>query len=45
MRFERAASRTTRHPTAKSIVDYIFRWFGKRFLTPEQQEGPDPHPR
>jgi ribonucleoside-diphosphate reductase alpha chain len=23
---------------AKSIVDYIFRWFGKRFLTPEQQE-------
>src|SRR6478609_32374 len=24
--------------TVKSIVDYIFRWFGKRFLTPEQQE-------
>ncbi len=24
--------------TAKSIVDYIFRWFGKRFLTAEQQE-------
>jgi ribonucleoside-diphosphate reductase alpha chain len=24
--------------SAKSIVDYIFRWFGKRFLTPEQQE-------
>src|SRR6476469_7843999 len=23
---------------AKSIVDYIFRWFGKTFLTPEQQE-------
>ena len=23
---------------AKSIVDYIFRWFGKKFLTPEQQE-------
>jgi ribonucleoside-diphosphate reductase alpha chain len=23
---------------AKSIVDYIFRWFGKRFLTVEQQE-------
>jgi ribonucleoside-diphosphate reductase alpha chain len=22
---------------AKSIVDYIFRWFGKKFLTPEQQ--------
>jgi ribonucleoside-diphosphate reductase alpha chain len=24
--------------TAKSIVDYIFRWFGKKFLTVEQQE-------
>jgi ribonucleoside-diphosphate reductase alpha chain len=24
--------------TAKSIVDYIFRWFGKKFLTPDQQE-------
>jgi ribonucleoside-diphosphate reductase alpha chain len=23
---------------AKSIVDYIFRWMGKRFLSPEQQE-------
>jgi ribonucleoside-diphosphate reductase alpha chain len=23
---------------AKSIVDYIFRWFGKRFLSAEQQE-------
>jgi ribonucleoside-diphosphate reductase alpha chain len=23
---------------AKSIVDYIFRWFGKKFLTQEQQE-------
>ncbi|HEY1302878.1 MAG TPA: hypothetical protein VGF24_04980, partial [Vicinamibacterales bacterium] len=23
---------------AKSIVDYIFRWFGKKFLTVEQQE-------
>jgi len=23
---------------AKSIVDYIFRWFGKKFLTIEQQE-------
>jgi ribonucleoside-diphosphate reductase alpha chain len=23
---------------AKSIVDYIFRWFGKKFLTPAQQE-------
>jgi ribonucleotide reductase alpha subunit len=24
--------------TAKSIVDYIFRWMGKRFLSTEQQE-------
>jgi ribonucleoside-diphosphate reductase alpha chain len=24
--------------SAKSIVDYIFRWFGKRFLTADQQE-------
>jgi ribonucleoside-diphosphate reductase alpha chain len=23
---------------AKSLVDYIFRWMGKKFLTPEQQE-------
>src|SRR5690242_7013435 len=23
---------------AKSIVDYVFRWFGKKFLTAEQQE-------
>ncbi|MDQ2980827.1 MAG: vitamin B12-dependent ribonucleotide reductase [Actinomycetota bacterium] len=23
---------------AKSIVDYVFRWFGKKFLTSEQQE-------
>jgi ribonucleoside-diphosphate reductase alpha chain len=25
---------------AKSIVDYVFRWFGKKFLTTEQQRGP-----
>ena len=24
---------------AKSIVDYVFRWFGKKFLTTEQQEA------
>src|SRR5688500_1211828 len=24
--------------TAKSIVDYIFRWMGKKFLTADQQE-------
>ena len=28
---------------AKSIVDYIFRWFGKKFLTAEQQ-GEDRRP-
>jgi ribonucleoside-diphosphate reductase alpha chain len=39
MRFE--PSGPTNDPdirTAKSIVDYIFRWFGKKFLTPDQQE-------
>jgi ribonucleoside-diphosphate reductase alpha chain len=39
MRFE--PSGMTNDPdirAAKSIVDYIFRWFGKRFLTVEQQE-------
>src|SRR6266403_1759933 len=39
MRFE--PSGLTNDPdirSAKSIVDYIFRWFGKKFLTPEQQE-------
>ena len=24
---------------AKSIVDYVFRWFGKKFLTTDQQEA------
>jgi ribonucleoside-diphosphate reductase alpha chain len=40
MRFEPAG--LTNDPdirAAKSIVDYIFRWFGKKFLTPEQQEA------
>jgi len=39
MRFE--PSGVTNDPdirSAKSIVDYIFRWFGKRFLTADQQE-------
>jgi ribonucleoside-diphosphate reductase alpha chain len=39
MRFEPAGM--TNDPdirAAKSIVDYIFRWMGKRFLTVEQQE-------
>ncbi|MEN3340843.1 MAG: ribonucleoside-diphosphate reductase alpha chain [Actinomycetota bacterium] len=39
LRFE--PSGTTNDPdirVAKSIVDYIFRWFGKRFLTTDQQE-------
>src|SRR4029078_7928033 len=39
MRFEPSGlTDDDKHSTAKSIVDYIFRWFGKRFLTPEQQE-------
>src|SRR2546430_1631359 len=40
MRFEPAG--LTNDPdirAAKSIVDYIFRWFGKKFLTADQQEG------
>jgi ribonucleoside-diphosphate reductase alpha chain len=24
--------------TAKSIVDYVFRWMGKKFLSTDQQE-------
>jgi ribonucleoside-diphosphate reductase alpha chain len=40
MRFEPAGP--TNDPDiriAKSIVDYIFRWMGKKFLTIDQQEG------
>ncbi len=39
MRFE--PSGPTNDPdirVAKSLVDYVFRWMGKKFLTPEQQE-------
>ena len=39
MRFE--PSGMTNDPdirVAKSIADYVFRWMGKKFLTPEQQE-------
>ena len=39
MRFE--PSGATNDPdirVAKSLVDYIFRWMGKRFLTADQQE-------
>jgi ribonucleoside-diphosphate reductase alpha chain len=28
-------------PIAKSIVDYIFRWLGQKFLTPEDQPQPE----
>jgi ribonucleoside-diphosphate reductase alpha chain len=39
MRFEPSGmTNDTDIRVAKSIVDYIFRWFGKRFLTAEQQE-------
>src|SRR6266536_2277300 len=39
MRFEPSGlTNDTDIRVAKSIVDYIFRWFGKKFLTPEQQE-------
>jgi ribonucleoside-diphosphate reductase alpha chain len=39
MRFEPSGlTNDTDIRVAKSIVDYIFRWFGKKFLTPELQE-------
>jgi ribonucleoside-diphosphate reductase alpha chain len=39
MRFEPSGlTNDTDIRNAKSIVDYIFRWFGKKFLTAEQQE-------
>src|SRR5207244_10765230 len=39
MRFEPSGPTNDRDiPNAKSIVDYIFRWFGKKFLTVDQQE-------
>jgi ribonucleoside-diphosphate reductase alpha chain len=28
-------------PIAKSIVDYVFRWLGQKFLTPEDQPQPE----
>jgi len=39
LRFEPSGPTNDRDiPNAKSIVDYVFRWFGKRFLTVDQQE-------
>ena len=39
MRFEPSgATNDADIRVAKSIVDYIFRWFGKKFLTADQQE-------
>jgi ribonucleoside-diphosphate reductase alpha chain len=39
MRFEPSGmTNDTDIRVAKSIVDYIFRWLGKKFLTVEQQE-------
>jgi ribonucleoside-diphosphate reductase alpha chain len=39
LRFEPAGPTNDRDiPNAKSIVDYVFRWFGKKFLTVDQQE-------
>jgi ribonucleoside-diphosphate reductase alpha chain len=38
-RFEPAGYTTNREiPIAKSIVDYIFRWLGTKFLSPEDQD-------
>ena len=38
LRAERAMTNDADIRVAKSIVDYIFRWMGKKFLTTEQQE-------
>ena len=38
LRAERASRTTPDIRVAKSIVDYIFRWMGKKFLTADQQE-------
>lgn len=39
MRFEPSGFTNNREiPIAKSICDYIFRWVGKKFLPPEEQE-------
>jgi ribonucleoside-diphosphate reductase alpha chain len=39
LRFEPSGTTNDRDiPNAKSIVDYVFRWFGKKFLTVDQQE-------
>ena len=38
MRFEPAGfTKNPEIPMAKSLVDYIFRWMGSKFLTPEEQ--------
>ena len=37
MRFE-PSGQTNDGRVAKSIVDYVFRWMGKRFLSVDQQE-------
>ncbi len=40
MRFEPSGlTKNKQIPMAKSVVDYIFRWLGSRFLPPEQQEA------
>ena len=32
-------------PIAKSLVDYVFRWLGSRFLSPEDQQNLGLQPR
>lgn len=40
MRFDPSGmTKNPQIPMAKSVVDYIFRWLGSRFLDPEQQEA------
>ena len=40
MRFDPSGmTKNPQIPMAKSVVDYIFRWLGSRFLDPEQQDA------
>ena len=40
MRFEPSGfTKNPEIPIAKSLVDYIFRWMGSKFLSPEEKEG------
>jgi len=44
MRFESVGRQRPDIRTAKSIGDYSFRWFGRRFLDVDHRKGGDPVP-